>query len=359
MDWPTIVRIARKRVQEKQSSFGHRLGVDQATVSRWESGKQIPAEAFRDQILHMLETVEPAAAPDTETAHLSLASAAFSAAPTGIFLLGLDFRLVAVNTYMSTITGWPVESHIGRSLSEVHVDLGSQLEPMLPRILDGGLTVKHVRIGSPPNDQAQLWTCGLQSVRHQDGALIGICGALTAIPDETAASRAAPDTWLHSFFAQSPFGVIVFRPQIQADGAVADFQFVFTNAAALQALDRDGQDLSQETLLRLAPPPPGDSELFERCVDVFKSGCARDIVLSHKSENRCCWIHYTAMPLGRDVIVFMSDLTALYWSLGFEEDSPPEGISILSEKNPALPLDFAPAEEAPRNRRDRLAPWSI
>jgi len=56
-DFGRRLRLLRRIKGIKQSALAHELGVDQATVSRWESGQQYPAPVLRDRAIGLLSAV--------------------------------------------------------------------------------------------------------------------------------------------------------------------------------------------------------------------------------------------------------------------------------------------------------------
>lgn len=62
MSWPDIVRSLRLRCGAKQDALSSLVGVSQATISRWESGRQLPSEFYRHKLLDLYRhhvVVEP------------------------------------------------------------------------------------------------------------------------------------------------------------------------------------------------------------------------------------------------------------------------------------------------------------
>lgn len=53
MGWPDIVRSLRFRCGVKQDALSSIIGVSQATISRWESGRQLPSEFYRRKLLDL------------------------------------------------------------------------------------------------------------------------------------------------------------------------------------------------------------------------------------------------------------------------------------------------------------------
>lgn len=203
MDWPGLIRHLRRQHHEKQASFACRLGIDQATVSRWESGRQIPAPRYREALLCLMNDSAalagdaPWSEPPPDAMDQQAISAAFAAAPVGLFLLDRNARFTAVNTRMATIMGQPVKFHLGRRPSEVQTDLGRQLEPWLTRILKDGRPLDHIEISGWWQDEPHRWTCALQPVSGPDGTLTAISGAFMASRgEEDERPEAKPrDAW--------------------------------------------------------------------------------------------------------------------------------------------------------------------
>lgn len=57
--WPSLVRHLRSCLGRTQAAFADRLGVDQATVSRWERGTQVPDLETQIAILDLSHRLEP------------------------------------------------------------------------------------------------------------------------------------------------------------------------------------------------------------------------------------------------------------------------------------------------------------
>ncbi len=53
MKWGEIVRTLRRSHGGKQDAFSHLIGVNQATISRWESGSQMPGPAHQELLLNL------------------------------------------------------------------------------------------------------------------------------------------------------------------------------------------------------------------------------------------------------------------------------------------------------------------
>jgi len=53
MSWPDIVRSLRIKCGAKQDALSSLVGVSQATISRWESGRQLPSEFYRQKLLDL------------------------------------------------------------------------------------------------------------------------------------------------------------------------------------------------------------------------------------------------------------------------------------------------------------------
>ncbi len=366
MDWPHIVRLLRKTYQEKQYTFAQHLGVDQATVSRWENGRQVPASPYREVLLYLFEGASAPAEggrPDlgsraAEAFGSFMASAAFAAAPVALFLLDLDFRLVTVNARLSEIIGRATDGHAGRRLSEVLGEMGTRLEAWLPGVVASGVGADVIELAgmSPVGSGRRIcrWTCGLQPVRREDGTLLGICGAITphsgrgaVVRPDVAAPKAplADDGWLSSIADVAPYGIVVLRRLSRRDGAADpdDFRCLFANARAANFLDLSKDNLA---LLHRPPPPLGDWSVLRRCAEVLGSGRGRDIMLAHKTAEGCGWYLYTIKPHGRGVVVFMTDVSGHYPSCGMSADMVPDGVVIVSESDPIRSADFISAAGA-------------
>lgn len=58
MRWAWIIKRFRESIRQTQATFSELLGVDQATVSRWESGKQTPDLNMQKRIRDMLSRAD-------------------------------------------------------------------------------------------------------------------------------------------------------------------------------------------------------------------------------------------------------------------------------------------------------------
>ena len=61
--WAALVQRLRLLSSLKQSDLAHQLGVDQATVSRWERGTQIPDISVQKRLRDRLHRLEPIIGP--------------------------------------------------------------------------------------------------------------------------------------------------------------------------------------------------------------------------------------------------------------------------------------------------------
>ena len=61
--WPALVRRLRFLLAVRQSQFAQLLSVDQATISRWEAGKQVPDIPHQRFLRDRLHRLEPAIGP--------------------------------------------------------------------------------------------------------------------------------------------------------------------------------------------------------------------------------------------------------------------------------------------------------
>ncbi len=77
--WSSLSRRLRLLRELTQSEFAQHMGIDQATVSRWESGKQIPGLLHQRCIRDELHTLEPVIGPD-----------AIEAMPVLMFMYDID-----------------------------------------------------------------------------------------------------------------------------------------------------------------------------------------------------------------------------------------------------------------------------
>ncbi len=85
--------------------------------------------------------------------------------PIGLGMFDRNLRYVRVSERLAHMNGFPIDAHIGKSLSEIYPDGSAQLEPLYRKILETGVTISDIEI------QDQLNSAGdaLGSTRHFSG----------------------------------------------------------------------------------------------------------------------------------------------------------------------------------------------
>ncbi|HSV28907.1 MAG TPA: PAS domain-containing protein, partial [Candidatus Omnitrophota bacterium] len=197
MNWAVIVKRVREQHGLKQAAMAELLGVDQATVSRWECGQHIPALSVRNKLARMLAHTNThnarlderlADQPDAwvvDGAETLLASA-YRRAPVGLCFMDTDLRYVFVNERLAAINGLPVQAHLGRQLAEVLGDLGQRLEPVYRQVLDSGAPIIEMEVsGSVPGyiGPSRYWAVSAYPVMAKGYRRLGLSVAVTDITD--------------------------------------------------------------------------------------------------------------------------------------------------------------------------------
>lgn len=106
MGWPEIVRALRRGCGGKQEGLSLLLGVSQATISRWESGRQVPGAPVRDRLLDLYARhVEAVRAEMAEGGADTIARHLFRSASVGMVVADSD-RILDANDAFLTMVGY-------------------------------------------------------------------------------------------------------------------------------------------------------------------------------------------------------------------------------------------------------------
>lgn len=120
MGWPNIVRSLRLRCGTKQDALSSLIGVSQATISRWESGRQLPSEFYRQKLLGLYRH------------HVAVESAGFrrggGAGPSKFMVhLDKDLRHLYVDDQGKCHSDHAVDEMLGRHPWETWLPPGARL----------------------------------------------------------------------------------------------------------------------------------------------------------------------------------------------------------------------------------------
>jgi PAS domain S-box-containing protein len=120
---------------------------------------------------------------------MALLDALLAGAPVGLAFLDRELRFVRVNEHFATMTGRPVEDHVGRTLQEAVGEFADRLEPIYRRVLAGGEPTLDLDItGESPASPGEVrhWRASYYPVQGGAGEILGV-GVVVA--DETERRR--------------------------------------------------------------------------------------------------------------------------------------------------------------------------
>lgn len=103
MGWPEIVRTLRRHYGGKQESISLVVGASQATISRWESGRQIPGTSYRVKLLELYQ--KAVAQPEIATSSSDGASGIFDSNSIGMVKADA-VRIMEANDTFLRMTGY-------------------------------------------------------------------------------------------------------------------------------------------------------------------------------------------------------------------------------------------------------------
>jgi len=350
MHWADVVRRVREQNGMKQEAFAYLLGVDQATVSRWECGKQAPGLTVRNKLMQMLtqfnlhQNVALHGGPQAgsvESIADSLLAMVYAKTPVGLCFVDADLRFVLVNERLAAINGLPVEAHVGRRLSEVLGDLGWQLEPLYQQVLDSGEPLIDMEVGgSVPGDigPPRYWSVSYHPVFGSGLRPIGLSVAVIEITERKNAElalRAAQEAVngsearFRAVLNMSPIGFLLIKPLRDDGGRIVDFEYSFANTAALNLIGGSIEELRLQTMLTRFPAHAGAGGLFERYVRVRETGQPHEIEFIYRADGVVGWFQNSAVRIDNEVAISFQDVTERRRALGCSLPDTPNGVTII------------------------------
>lgn len=117
----------------------------------------------------------------------------FANAPVGLAFWDRDLRYVRVNSTLAEFNGLPVEEHIGRQVSDVLPEIGTDVAGCLEQVLHTGEIVLDVEVvGETPAAPGRVrhWCASYYPVRDAAGEIAGVGAVVTEITERKAAEAA-------------------------------------------------------------------------------------------------------------------------------------------------------------------------
>ena len=185
MDWATYIRGYRRRYGLKQADFAAMMGVEQATVSRWETGLLRPSVTAQRRLR------EKVAGFNTRTDRAIINSVRLAGTMAGLVLLG-ELRYLTVSEGVCRLNGARHDTILRQPFLDVISERGRQIaadRTVLAALLDGDLlairitdTVPRIGGGRPhlmSTTVAPLWLSDGTPLLREDSVLLSadaFCG---------------------------------------------------------------------------------------------------------------------------------------------------------------------------------------
>jgi transcriptional regulator with XRE-family HTH domain len=178
MDWASYIRDYRKRYGLKQADFAAIMGVEQATVSRWETGLLRPGVTAQRRLR------EKVAGFNTRADRAIINSVRLAGTMAGLVLLR-ELRYLAVSEGVCRLNGARHDTILGQPFLDIISERGRQIaadRAVLAALLDGNLlairitdTVPRVGGGRPhlmSTTVAPLWLSDGTPLLREDSVLL-------------------------------------------------------------------------------------------------------------------------------------------------------------------------------------------
>ena len=129
-------------------------------------------------------------------------------------LLDRDLRFVRINEWPATVSGSPVDAHIGRTLEEVLPEIAPKIIPLCRQVIETGEPVIDVELaGTTPTEPGleKCWLVSFHPRKDHDGAVQHIA---TVVQDITAHKQAeeqlrSTQQYLDTILLNLPVGVAI------------------------------------------------------------------------------------------------------------------------------------------------------
>jgi len=142
----------------------------------------------------------------------------YTTVPTGLFQFDADLRFVRLNAWTAAINGQSVESHIGRTVSELlHPEVARTVEGLLRQVLQTGEPALEIDVHGPSaaNGQVRDWLASYYPVRSADGEVIGVHGVILDITErkQSEAALRSSEIRFRRLFEAAKDGVLILDGQ--------------------------------------------------------------------------------------------------------------------------------------------------
>ncbi|HEV2575914.1 MAG TPA: EAL domain-containing protein [Acidobacteriaceae bacterium] len=262
-------------------------------------GKAVPAA----ELLGILARPEPFPGVNTEappaissrflsvdaqpTERFSQLRAIYDGAPVGLGFVNTQLRYVNLNQRLAQSNNKPIESHLGRKVSEVlSPELYAQVEPFLHRALQGE-SLRNIEFSSTPiaGEPARTLMVCYEPVRDEAGEILGVCisvADISALKQKEQALRESEDHYRHT---------VELNPQIpwvaDPDGNVISISSRWHALTGKPAENRDWLECVH----------PEDRPLAVAAVQhCLRTGDPLDIEYRVQSEGRWLWMRGRGYP---------------------------------------------------------------
>jgi PAS domain S-box-containing protein len=148
------------------------------TFSGTASPLRRPDGALAGAVLTARDETERLRQEQARTEALALLDLLLAATPVGMAFLDRELRYVRVNEALATVTGQPMEAHLGKRVGEILPGQAARFVPLLQRVLETGEALRGFEFSLPATGPAlappQCWVADYFPVRTRTGDILGI-----------------------------------------------------------------------------------------------------------------------------------------------------------------------------------------